>query len=125
MIREINYNEAVDLASTYKDRDKITVILFKDEHCPYCAEFIPNVVEKISDKYHSDVDFYLVPDKKGQHFPMQITPIAYVFVPGQCPNEMPLVRPGAAEYAAVDADIKRSIESMKTGLDLNSDTPRF
>jgi len=123
MINEITYQEAVDLASSYKDRNKVTVIIFKEEHCEWCADFIPNVMDKAAIEFSNDVDFYIVPTRDGQLFPQSQTPVTFIFVPGNCPNVMPLIRPGAADLGNVSSDLRRVIDSMHSGLDL--DQPRL
>ncbi len=120
MIKEINYKEAVNLAETYKDKSKVTFILFKEEHCEWCNEFIPDVLEKVSVDFAKDIDFYIVPDSKGQLFPQAQTPVSFIYVPGKCPNKMPLIRPGAADIRDVSSDLRRVVNSMHDGLDLNS-----
>lgn len=123
MITEIDYNTAVDLATNYKNKNKATFILFKEEHCEWCAEFIPDVIEKVAVDFAQDIDFYIVPTRDGQLFPQSQTPVTFIFVPGNCPNEMPLIRPGAADIGNVASDLRRVVDSMKNGLDLN--TPRL
>ena len=123
MITEIAYSQAVELAETYKERNKVTLILFKEEHCEWCNEFIPEVLEKVAVDFADDVDFYIVPTREGQLFPQSQTPVTFIFVPGECKNTMPLIRPGAADIGNVSSDLRRVVESMKHGYDL--DQPRL
>lgn len=123
MITEISYSQAVQLAETYKERNKVTLILFKEEHCEWCNEFIPEVLEKVAVDFAEDVDFYIVPTREGQLFPQAQTPVTFIFVPGECKNTMPLIRPGAADIGNVSSDLRRVVESMKHGYDL--DQPRL
>lgn len=122
-MKEITYDQALKLSKTYKDKDKITFILFKDENCPYCNDFIPNVVERMEEEHSKDIDFYLVPTSDGNPFPPTTTPVTYIYVPGKCKNKMPLIRPGAADIYNVNADLLRAIQSKNEGLDL--DEPRI
>ena len=123
MIKEISYKEAVRLASNYKNSNKVTLIIFKEEHCEWCTEFIPNVMAKAAVEFANDVDFYIVPTREGQLFPQAQTPVTFIFVPGECKNTMPLIRPGAADLGNVSSDLRRVVESMKHGYDL--DQPRL
>jgi len=120
MIKEITYKEAVRLAETYKDRNKVTFILFKEEHCEWCNKFIPEVLEKVAVDFAKDIDFYIVPTSEGQLFPQAQTPVSFIYVPGKCTNKMPLIRPGAADIGNVSSDFRRVVDSLHNGLDLNS-----
>jgi hypothetical protein len=119
-MKTITYKEAVNLAETYKDKNKATFILFKEEHCEWCNEFIPEVLEKVEPDFSKDIDFYIVPNSNGQLFPQAQTPVSFIFVPGKCPNKMPLIRPGAADIGNVSSDLRRVVDSLHNGLDLNS-----
>jgi len=125
-MKEITYSEALELANTYKDKDKVTLIMFKDEHCPYCNDFIPNVMEVMENDFANDIDFYIVPDAKENPFPPTTTPVTYIYVPGKCTNKMPLLRPGAADIFNVSSDLRRVVDSKNNGLDLDEPrTPLF
>lgn len=119
MIKEISYKEAVNLAETYKDKNKVTFIMFKEEHCEWCNEFIPDVIEKVAIDFEKDIDFYIVPNSNGQLFPQAQTPVSFIYVPDKCPNKMPLIRPGAADIRDVSSDLRRVVNSMQNGLDLD------
>lgn len=123
MIKEITYDQALELSKKYKDKDKITLILFKDEHCPFCNEFIPDVLEKILPDFQQHIDFYIVPNFEGNPFPPPTTPVTYIYVPGKSKNKMPLIRPGAADINNVSTDLRRCVSSLLDGLDL--DEPRL
>ena len=92
MMKEITYDQALELSKKYKDKDKITLILFKDEHCPFCNEFIPDVLEKILPDFQQHIDFYIVPNFEGNPFPPPTTPVTYIYVPGKSKNKMPLIK---------------------------------
>lgn len=122
-MKEITYDQALELSKTYKDKNKITFILFKDEDCPWCNEFIPEVLEKVIPDFSQHIDFYVVPNFDNNPFPPTTTPVTYIYVPGKCTNTMPLIRPGAADIGNVSSDLRRAVQSMQDGLDL--DQPRL
>lgn len=111
-MKHVSWREAFDVGVNYQHENKVTLIMFVDESCDVCNEFVPKLATIENDQYQ----VLLVSDGHSMPFTPTSYPTGYVFIPN-CPTQMPLQRLGGAPIDVLLADSRKQIEAFVTGCD--------
>jgi thiol-disulfide isomerase/thioredoxin len=111
-MKTISWKEAHEIALNYKEQDKVTLIMFTDENCSVCNEFVPTLPKLENEHYQ----VLIVEDGKDMPFPINSTPLGFVYIPN-CPTKMPLTRAGNAPIEIMKGDALYQIEAFLTKKD--------
>lgn len=109
-MKEINWQQAFNLATAYNVLEKVTLFMFTDPQCEVCNEFVPT----LKDLENEDYQVFVVTDGHDMPFTLTSYPMGYVYIPN-CPTKMPMQRIGNAPLDVMLDDAKVQIEAMKTG----------
>ena len=75
-------NSSLDAVDTYNrivKSQKLSLVLIYSEGCPHCRRFEPDYI-KLSEDYHSVVNFYLLPSKSNYKEKFKIRGVPTVFI---------------------------------------------
>lgn len=108
------YSDALDFWKT--ESSKIKMVCFAQKDCPFCDDFLPDVllVALQELEIHFDWVFVDVDQAADMPFPMVNTPTAYFYIPNT-QEKMPLVRVGGTTPQILKNDLEAMVDIKDNG----------
>lgn len=94
---------------------KIKMICFVQKNCPFCDDFLPDVLLVALQQQHDHFEWVFVDvDEASMPFPVVHTPTAYFYIPNTS-ERMPLVRVGGTTPGILKNDLEAMIDIKDNG----------
>jgi thiol-disulfide isomerase/thioredoxin len=111
-LNKLTYTKYTDVVNFWKkSSDKIKMVCFAQEDCPFCDDFLPDIllVALKEFKDHFEWVFVDIDEATEMPFPVVNTPTAYFHVPNT-KEKMPLVRVGGTTPQILKNDLEAMID---------------
>ena len=105
-MKTISWKQAFDIATSYNDFDKVTLIVFIDDCCVDCNGFVDNLPQLENDQYQ----VFIVKDGDAMPFKPVNYPVGYVYIPNSKPFTV------FYENVPIDSVMKNAQEQVQTML---------
>jgi len=107
------YADVIDFQKT--SSAKIKMICFAQKNCPFCDDFLPDVLLVALQELQDHFEWRFVDvDEASMPFPVVHTPTAYFYIPNTS-ERMPLVRVGGTTPKILKNDLEAMIDIKDNG----------
>jgi len=107
------YADAINFQKT--PSAKIKMICFAQKNCPFCDDFLPDVLLVTLRELQNHFEWVFVDvDEASMPFPVVHTPTAYFYIPNTS-ERMPLVRVGGTTPKILKNDLEAMIDIKDNG----------
>lgn len=107
------YQEAAIFSKTQSS--KIKMVCFTKKDCPFCDDFLPDVLLVTLKELQEHFDWMFVDvDEANMLFPVVHTPTAYFYIPNTT-EKMPLIRVGGTTPQILKNDLEAMIDIKDKG----------